>query len=268
MATKPAVAIIQARMSSTRLPGKVLKPLAGRPMLWHIVERTRQCLNVADVIVATSVHHTDDAIETFCNRNNVLCHRGSLSDVMHRFLDLLENRFEPYFVRITADCPLIYPQFIDRMIKALQIADGDMVWIKYNSSLLEGQGVHSVRSLRWVAQRSDSNDDREHVGSRYFAEHPDEFKIIGITIPDWLQSGCWRITVDEQSDYDLMCTLYDALWQGFPIELHKAVAWLAANPEIAILNSSVQPSRINQELGGKRRQMDHYIKCEFKWNEI
>ena len=96
-----AIGIIQARMSSSRLPGKVLKPLAGKPMICHIINRAQQCNNLDRVIVANSIDQSDDALYNYCKYNNIAVHRGSLNNVLQRFLDILKKYEYPYFVRIT-----------------------------------------------------------------------------------------------------------------------------------------------------------------------
>ncbi|GAH65974.1 unnamed protein product, partial [marine sediment metagenome] len=116
---KPAIAIIQAKMSSTRLPGKVLKPLAGKPIIWHIYNRAEHCKFVDKVVVATSTDSSDDPLVEFCINNNMNYYRGSLNNVLSRFIEIIENDYYPYIARITGDCPLIHPQFIDNQIKAL-----------------------------------------------------------------------------------------------------------------------------------------------------
>lgn len=252
---KPAIAIIQARMSSSRLPGKVLKPLVGMPMLWHIVERARTCQLVDKVIVATSIENSDDPIVEFCQQAGIHCHRGSLENVLERFLTILKRHDYPYFVRITGDCPLIHSPFIDQQIKILQQYDGDMIWGDYQSGLLEGQGVHSTRSLLDVEKNSTHPDDCEHVGSRYFSESQDRLRIVGLQLPEIFKDDHWRITVDEEADYRLMALLYEALWNQRPVLLQDAIDWLHAHPEFSQTNRQVQHSPINRELAEKRAQI-------------
>lgn len=243
-----AIAIIQARCSSTRLPGKVLKPLARKPMIWHIVERARECQLVDQVVVATSIESSDDVLANFCRSEGITCHRGSLTNVLSRYLDILALNPHKYVVRITGDCPLIYPQFIDRQIEVLAEHDADMVRLRQPSTLLEGQGVHSSRSLWAVAEQSCHPDDLEHVGSRFFSEYPHLFRLVGLDIPPYFSSKRWRITVDEQADYDMMSSLYDDLYENAPIPLMKALAYLEANPVLVERNCQVPHSAINQEL--------------------
>lgn len=247
-----AIAIIQARSSSSRLPGKVLKLLAGQPMIWHIVQRARACAQVDRVVVATSVEPSDDALASFCNQAGIDCHRGSLANVLSRYLAVLEQYDHPYFVRITGDCPLIHPPFIDRQIEALIAHDADLVRCDAPSTLLEGQGACSTRSLRKVAQASDHPDDQEHVGARYYAEHPEAFQVVGLQLPPHLQDIRWRLTVDEAADHQMMATLYEALYQGQPIKLEAVVDYLQRHPEVAAINRRVEHSAINQELTARR----------------
>lgn len=260
-----AIAIIQARMSSTRLPGKVLKPLSGKPMIWHIVQRARICQLVDRVVVATSVESSDDPLAMYCTQSGIECFRGSLSNVLSRYLDVLDQHPYPYFVRITGDCPLIDPGFIDCQIQALMVYDADMIRINAPSTLLEGQGVHSSRSLRWVSDHSDSADDLEHVGSRTFAERADAFRIVGLKIPSLFQNTRWRLTVDELMDYQMIEKIYDALYDGNPIPLQTVIRYLEEHSEVAILNKSIQHSKINQALAAQRAANQPDLVGSFNW---
>jgi spore coat polysaccharide biosynthesis protein SpsF len=254
-----AIAIIQARMSSSRLPGKVLMPLAGKPMLWHIVERARAARNVGEVIVATSIESTDDAIQTFCYEALIPCFRGSLTNVLSRYLEILKLKPYEYFVRVTGDCPLIDPHFIDLQITALQATGGDQIWLSSPTPALCGQGVHSTKSLVRVAAFSSHADDYEHVGSRYFSEHPDQFRIIGLDPPDDLVKAKWRVSVDELEDYVVMKHLYSDLWRGNPIPLKLALEWMTLHPEVMERNSYVVESSINQEISLKNKMFFKYV---------
>ncbi|MDP4744956.1 MAG: glycosyltransferase family protein [Porticoccaceae bacterium] len=267
MMIEPAIAIIQARMSSTRFPKKVLKPLAGKPMIWHIVERARSCRWVNQVIVATSTEASDDPLSEFCANNGIACHRGSLNNVLRRYLEALDRYPHSYVVRITGDCPLIDPDFIDRQIQALTVHDGDQIWLSVPAPILDGQGVHSSRSLRYISERSDRLEDLEHVGSRYMADNPEQFRIIGLHPPKALTEGRWRVTVDETPDYEMMQHLYDALWQGSPIPLHEALEWMALHPELAGCNQAVSYSAINQDLAVKRQAWVQYVDLFCSWDD-
>lgn len=247
-----AIGIIQARSSSTRLPNKVLKPLAGKPMIWHIVRRTEACKNIDEVVVATSTDPSDDPLAEFCEREGIRCFRGSLTNVMSRYLAILENCHNKYVARITGDCPLIHPAFIDRQIELLNRYQADIIQLVHPSSLLVGQAVYSSESLKKVGEISNHPDDLEHVGSRYFHENQELFRIVKLQVPQDLRGDRWRITVDEEKDYELLAIIYDCLYQGKPIQMQEVVEFLKSCPGIACLNHGVVSSPINHELKIKR----------------
>ena len=266
---KPAIAIIQARMSSTRLPGKVLKPLADKPMIWHIYQRALHCQFVDKVIIATSIEESDNMLAAYCLGNNLNVFRGSLDNVLSRFLAILKEGSYPYFVRITGDCPLICPIFIDQQILALKKYDGDATWSEHSCSSLEGQGVHSSRSLFYINQKTKNPEDFEHVGSKYLSENPHEFKIVKMDIPEDLCANKYRLTVDEENDYKLIKALYDNLYRSEPIDLLSALKWLDSHPEIAHLNDNVFHKKLNIELEEKRSLWREIPKAGVhRWSEF
>ncbi len=261
---KSAIAIIQARTSSSRLPGKVLKLLAGKPMIWHIVERARACKLVSRVIVATSVEKSDDELFSYCTEQKIDCYRGSLNNVLSRYLEVMNQYPSDYIVRITGDCPLIHPDFIDHQIRALSTFNADYVRLNHDSSLLEGQGVKSSRALKFVAQDSLHPDDLEHVGSRYFAENPDKFKIVGMDLPLKWVGEKYRLTVDEVSDFELMTHIYDDLYDNYPIPIASVIEYLYKHPEVAEINAKTIHSQINQQLANVRKNSDPVLVGNYK----
>jgi spore coat polysaccharide biosynthesis protein SpsF len=261
-----AIAIIQARMSSTRLPGKVLLPLAGRPILWHIVQRARACKEVDEVVVATSTDPSDDQLVRFCQDSDIEFHRGSLSNVLSRYTKILGEKPHDYCVRITGDCPLIDPDFIDLQLQALSSMSADFIWLSSPVPVLCGQGAHSSRSLFQVASASCHPDDLEHVGSRYFSTHPDEFKIVGLNPPQELVSENWRVTVDEPVDYFLMQELYESLWEGDGyIALNRALKWLNENSKVSSINNHVVESVANQEQASRLATLQENVTSFYEW---
>lgn len=110
--------IIQARMTSTRLPGKVLKEILGRPMLGYQIERLRRVRTAPNIIVATTTNDTDLPIVDFCKKNDLVCFRGSEHDVLSRFLQAAKEHQVKNIIRITSDCPLIDPQILEQLIEA------------------------------------------------------------------------------------------------------------------------------------------------------
>ena len=268
MSKKLVVAIIQARMSSKRLPGKVLLPLAGKPVISHIVERARMCRHVSDVIVATSSETSDDELAEFCKDNDILCFRGSLNNVLSRFEEIIKLTSCKYIVRITGDCPLIHPEFIDAQIEALIKYDGDILWSEKESSVLEGQGVISSKAILTVAEESTSLVDLEHVGSRYFTTHLEKFKFIEMIIPEKFFLVNHRLTIDETEDYEFLSTIYSKSWSDNPVSLDEVLYWLNDVNKSDVTNRNVQHSDINKELKDKRSRLKPKIVGTFEWNCI
>src|ERR1700744_243100 len=121
------VAVIQARMGSTRLPGKVLRPVAGKPLLWHIVHRLRQCARIEDIAIATSTNPRDDAIVEWGGLEGVTVIRGPEDDVLARYARAAESLDADIIVRVSSDAPFIDAGFVDHLIAALIEQDGDYV---------------------------------------------------------------------------------------------------------------------------------------------
>ena len=169
----PVVAVIQARMGSSRLPGKVLMPVAGKPLLWHILHRLGQCRTVDQVAVATSIDPLDDAIEEFCAREGITCVRGPLQNVLERYRLAAEETGAQTLLRVTGDAPLIDPGLIDYLVTGMTKARGDFVQLEAGALCAhEGVDVFSRGALDWLmTHAADDEIAREHVTS-YFKNHP------------------------------------------------------------------------------------------------
>ena len=239
-------------MSSSRLPGKVLLPLAGTPMIRHIYERATLCEHVDKVIIATSTEPSDDKLVSYCKANNLNYFRGDLENVLGRFLSIPDIKSYSYIVRITGDCPLIHPPFIDKQISFLKKYDGDLIWSQTDSPVLQGQGVHSLRSLEFIKNNSNDSADNEHVGSPYISDNPEKFKIVEIKFTEDFLKYNFRLTVDEKKDYELMSSIFNHFGSDTQIDLMKTLEWLTNNNEISMINQSVSHTKTNIELINKR----------------
>ena len=231
--------------------------LAGKPMIMHIVERARQCKNVSEVIVATSREHSDNDLSNYCTTNDIKCIRGSLDNVLERFIQVLKLYPADYVARITGDCPLIHPGFIDRQIDILQRFEADLIKTDTESTLVEGQGVHSAKSLESIFKKSNDKDDLEHVGSKYISNHLNDFRIIKFNLPKYLRSTKYRVTVDEKEDLALMSKIYDNLYRNKPFHIKEAIHWLNKNPKEAVINKKISHSYINQEILRKTKSRSY-----------
>lgn len=237
------VAIIQARMSSRRLPGKVLLPLAGKPVLWHVVNRTRQIRPVDEVVVATSTDSADDLIESWCLNNGVNCFRGPLDDVLSRYVACAKKYHADVVVRITADCPVIDPdassevlaKFLDRR-PALAALSGDF------PDGLDTQ-VFDVMALVEASERAFLVSDREHVGS-FIERNREDYDVLEVKLFSGLQHI--RLTLDESDDYELLSIVFE-YFPSPDFNVSEVLEMLSNSPELLTINSSVPRNQGYQE---------------------
>ncbi len=205
------LAIIQARMSSSRLPGKVLRPILGEPMLFRQIERVKRAKLIDQLIVATSDEKSDDVIAEFCKDMNIYCYRGSLDDVLARYYHAAK-RFNPdYVVRLTADCPLADPNLIDEVISFALKNEFDYASNVIERTFPDGLDIEVVKfsCLEEAFHKATTSCDREHVTS-YIYNNESCFKI-GSYTGDWGLSD-WRWTVDNLKDYEFAKKIYEELY--------------------------------------------------------
>ena len=197
--------IIQARMSSTRLPGKVLMPLCGKPMLHHQIERAGRAKLIDKLVVATSSNAEDDAIADGCP---VPCYRGSLDDVLDRFFDVALVEQPHYIVRMTGDCPLIDAGVIDALIE--YHLEGGYDYTSNIDTYIDGLDVEifsfQVLSDTWAQAKTPY--DREHV-TPYVRDHPEQFNIGKLPGSNLRHI---HLSVDTQADFDLIRKVYQRLY--------------------------------------------------------
>jgi spore coat polysaccharide biosynthesis protein SpsF len=208
--------IAQARMTSSRLPGKVLRPILGTPMVGRQIERLRRSQRLGQLVVATSVDPTDDAIVDYCAEIACATHRGPLHDVLGRFAETLEA-FGPadHVVRLTADCPLADWTVIDQCI-ALHLESGaDYTSNTINRSYPRGLDVEVFRAawLSKIAAQTSDPHDREHV-TPFFYRNPDQFKIAQLVQETYRAHLRW--TVDRTDDFEFTTAVYEALYPTKP----------------------------------------------------
>jgi spore coat polysaccharide biosynthesis protein SpsF len=202
----PSTAVIQARMGSRRLPGKSLRPVAGRPMLAYVVERLRRCRELAAIVVATSTASDDDAIAAFCRAWGVECHRGPRDDVLARFLAIVEARPLAAVVRISGDSPLIDPAIVDAALRLFAESGADLVTNVAPRSFPRGQSVEvvSAAALRRIAAAAPTAEEREHV-TQWLYRHPDRGTIRNFAAPRDM-SGV-QLSVDTAEDFAAFAAL-------------------------------------------------------------
>ena len=171
-------AILQARMSSKRLPGKVLYNVAGKPMLQYLLEGIDHCKGLDKIVVATSVEDSDSAIEDYCKGFGVSCVRGSLENVARRFMEVLNKFNFEAFVRVNGDSPLLDYRLVDMAVSMFRAGSYDLVSNVLKRTFPKGQSVGVVRTKTFLATYPliRTAKDREHVTS-YFYRHVNDFSI-------------------------------------------------------------------------------------------
>ncbi|MDP3183214.1 MAG: NTP transferase domain-containing protein [Desulfobaccales bacterium] len=202
-APKGIGAIVQARMGSQRLAGKVLMRLGGKPLLQYLVERLEHSCLAGHIVVATSGEASDDAIADFCRGHGVRCHRGPLANVASRFLEVLDLcRFEA-FVRINGDSPLLDPRLIDQAVSIFVNREFDMVTNVRPRTYPAGQSVEVVAAaaFRRGYGRMLDPQDLEHV-TKYFYNHAGDFKIFNLAAPR--DYSAVHLAVDTHRDLEVV----------------------------------------------------------------
>jgi spore coat polysaccharide biosynthesis protein SpsF len=201
------VAIIQARMGSTRLPGKVMKDILGKPMLWYVVERTKKAITLNEVVVATTIDPSDDPIVNFCKLQGYCSSRGSVQDVLDRYYQAAIANHADVIVRITSDCPLVDPALIDMTVKALLENKVDFAADRlpppFTRTFPIGLDVEvcTFAALEKAWQEATDLHEREHV-MPYLYDKEGRFNVWQVNNP--VDYGKLRWTVDTPSDLELV----------------------------------------------------------------
>ena len=239
------VAIIQARMSSSRLPGKVLKSVVGKPMLGHIVERLSWVPAINKIVVATSGEATDQPIYEFCQQNSIICYRGSLNDVLDRFYQTALKYGADAVIRITGDCPCVDPELVTKLINLFQRGNYDHVGIATGAGAIFDEGrfpngldaeCFRFESLEKAWREATEAADREHV-TPYIWRNKNIFKC-GSLKPDKDYSNI-RLSVDHREDFELATEIFEALYnEEKPFLIKDIIGLLQEKPHLLKLNQS------------------------------
>jgi spore coat polysaccharide biosynthesis protein SpsF len=236
--------MIQARMGSSRLPGKVLRSLAGRSVLGRVVSAVQESGAVDELVVATTVEATDDPVVEEATRLGLAVHRGDTDDVLTRFLGALAAHPGDAVMRFTADCPLLDPEIIALGARVFQSVPGlDYLNTSMSRMLPRGLDVEIIRAdtLRELDALA-TDYHRTHVTS-YVYTHPERFRVIGLTLPP--HRGHLRLTLDTAEDWALIEAVV-AHFGDTTVSLPKLVEWLDAHPEIRELNSAIEQKPLEQ----------------------
>lgn len=241
---KRIVATIEARMTSSRLPGKVILPLAGKPALERMIERVKRSRYVDEVVVATTINAADDCLEDLAKRLGVGCYRGSELDVLDRVLKAAQKFSADIIVELTGDCPLMDWRLVDRGIE-----DFFATGVDYSANDLKTTypigfdvQVFPTAVLAEVSNLTNDPIDRVHV-SYYIYSHPDKFKVHNWEAEADSLGPEFRVTLDEQADYELIKIIFD--------NLLKIREDFTASDVVNFLRKNLELSKINQHVRQK-----------------
>jgi len=218
-----------------------MKNLAGKPVLWHDVERCLEARTVDRVILATTTNPEDDTIESAAKSWGVPCYRGSSDNVLDRYYQTALAYPSDIIVRITSDCPLIDPVIIDRVVSALEA--NDYVTNIFERNFPRGLDVEvftmSALKKTWMAAKTAF--DREHV-TTYIRQHAAaEFRTANVTMPSEYNYPNFRLTLDTQEDYQLFEAIYNEFYkEGELIHVPEVLTWLTQHPEVSSLNVEIK----------------------------
>jgi spore coat polysaccharide biosynthesis protein SpsF len=235
------VCFIEARFQSTRLPGKVLAPILGRPMLELMIERLQRSRMVDDIVVATTDRPTDDATAALCHRIGVGCFRGSEDDVLARVLGAARAFEADVIVETTGDCPLHDAAIVDKVVADFCLGGADFVsnTLEYSTPRGTDVRVFTTDALDEINRTSDDPADHEHV-SLHFWEHPERYRLRNVRTELPPGAADLRLTVDTPEDLALVTRVYEELYPGNPtFTLSDVLSLLEKKPQIAALNRAI-----------------------------
>lgn len=235
------IATIEARMTSSRLPGKVLLHAAGKPMLEHLVSRLRAVPSLDGIVLATTVNATDDVLEEFSERVGIDCFRGSEDDVMTRVIGAAESVGADVIVEITGDCPIIDPQLVEQTIRMYNANHADYVCNAQIRSYPDGMDTQVFRlaTLKRSATMTDDALDHEHV-TLHIRNHPEIFTHLYLVAPPELYWPELGLTLDEPRDFELLKKIIENFVPNNSLfSCLDVVKLLRQNPDWVAINQAV-----------------------------
>ena len=235
------VAIIQARTGSTRLPSKVLRMLADKPVLLHVVERLRQTKGIDEIVIATTLNQTDEPIVELAKNNDICCYRGSEENVLSRYYFAAKERSADTVIRITSDCPLIDPFIVDATLEEYLHNDCDFVsnggdeYTKRTFPRGFDTEVFSFTKLEEAFYQATESYQKEHV-TPYIYEHCRAMYYLNKT-----NESCYRLTLDTEEDFQLIEIIYQRLYKGkHDFYAREIIRLLEQEPELVKINAHVE----------------------------
>lgn len=231
-------AIIQARMGSSRLPGKAMLDLVGKPLLYHVFQRIQATAGVDHIVMATCHGAENDIIIRLAESMGIQVFIGSEDNVLERFFLASERYGGDYIMRVTGDNPFTDPEYAAETIRTIIETGADLCYFP-NLPLGTGVGMVTKTALDAAYKLSDQPHQKEHV-TPYIKEHPEQFKIHVRDIKIDRPFPNLRLTVDTSEDYEVAQKIYAGCYNGGPFPLEDVIRFIEKNPGIAAINSGIR----------------------------
>ncbi|MCQ4088800.1 glycosyltransferase family protein [Saccharibacillus sp. JS10] len=239
------VAIIQARMGSTRLPGKVMKTLIDRTVLGHVIGRCQAIPSIDEVIVATSSLIEDEMIVKEAQKYGVAYYKGSLDHVLSRYYNAAKTAQADSIVRITSDCPLLDPDVSDRIIQRFLEGGHDYVSSGLSNTFPRGLDteVFTFEALERAYREATVEYEFEHV-TPYLYQHPELFRVEGYA--NEMNQSQYRLTLDTEEDWNLISEIYRLLYQGKIFGWSEIYELFGKRPDLPLINANVVQKKLGE----------------------
>jgi spore coat polysaccharide biosynthesis protein SpsF (cytidylyltransferase family) len=243
MKNQKVISTIEARMASTRLPGKSLKSIAGKPALELLIERLKKSQEIEQIIVATTNQPEDDSIEKLCRELSISCYRGSPDDVLDRIVRAAESINGDIIAQITGDCILTCSEVTDLAIRTFRTVGCDYLSNLMIQTYPQGVDIRvfKLKDAKEIADSLAINDQpcREHP-YLYFEEHPEKYTIHQLIAPSNHFRPKWRLDLDYEKDLQLLQRIFEDIYPNNPnFNLGDLIEYLDQHPELKSINSGV-----------------------------
>lgn len=239
-------AILQARMGSSRFPGKVLSDIAGKPLLSHIVERVQATEKIRDIILATTTLPGDDELAFFAAKKSIYCYRGEVDDVLTRFYGAARQFKADVIIRICCDDPLIDPVMLHDLLEMHLQTKSDYTSTSHLRTFPMGveAEIFNYDVLEKAFNYADKKYEREHV-TPYFYEHPDLFKLSFLEATGKLRRPDLRLTIDTPEDMRLIQAIFSCLHvNGRLFQTGDVIDLLDSHPELLLINKDITQKKL------------------------
>ncbi len=235
---KKVIAVIQARTGSTRFPGKVLRLLAGKPLIEHIIIRLQQVAEIEQIVLAIPDLESEKALANIAEKLNIPLVRGSEEDVLARFIQAGDSLKAENLLRICGDSPFTDLSLIRSLIRQHLKSEADYTFSPDTIPLGTGAEMARLSALKKIAGISKQAAHREHV-TTYFHEYPHSFRIAHVSAPSYLKGKTYRLTINTEEDFRLIEEIYRAIPHPPVLDLKKIIELLESKPQLLQINNHI-----------------------------